>query len=112
MADCATSEIFADGIMEIGFANGIVRLNLYSLSANQRDTEGNPVKEFRQRIVMPPQGFLESFSTMQEMFSRLQSAGVIRRRDEEAAAAAAPAQDEKPATEAKPAAEPKPRKRK
>lgn len=82
MADHGTPELFADGIMELGFGNGMVRMDLYSLSAVERDDDGNPKKEFRQRIIMPPQGFLESFSTMQEMFKRLEDAGVIRRRDE------------------------------
>ncbi|MDA0239188.1 MAG: hypothetical protein O3A84_04055 [Proteobacteria bacterium] len=81
MSDHDTRELFADGIMELGFGNGMVRMDLYSLSAVEKDADGNPKREFRQRIIMPPQGFLESFSTMQEMFKRLETAGVIRRRD-------------------------------
>lgn len=83
MADNAHAELFADGILEIGFANGTVRVDLFSFSASQRDQDGNPIKEFRQRIVMPPQGFLESFGAMQEMFRRLQKAGVIRQREDQ-----------------------------
>ena len=86
MADQAFQELFADGIMEIGFANGAVRIDLCSFSAKERDQDGNPVKEFRQRVVMPPQGFLESFGAMQEMFRRLQEAGVIKAREDQPAA--------------------------
>lgn len=89
MADAPHQEIFADGILEIGFNNGTVRVDLYSYSVSERDADGNPVKEFRQRIVLPPQGFLESFGTMQEMFKRLEGAGVIRRREVEGGADAA-----------------------
>ena len=75
-------EVYADGVFDIGFANGMVRVDLFSLSATERDDEGRPTREVRQRVVMNAQGFLDTLGTMQRMAARLQEAGVLRRREE------------------------------
>ena len=71
------NEQFADGIGEITLVGGMVRIDLVSLSVNQKDNKGNPALEFRQRIVMPPDGFLRSFNAMQNLVDQLVEAGVV-----------------------------------
>ena len=81
MNENAIPEVYADGTYEIGFANGMVRIDLFSLSATGKDDEGRPTREVRQRIVMNAQGFLDTLASMQRMGARLQEAGVIKRRE-------------------------------
>lgn len=72
-------EIFADGIGEITLVGGMVRIDLVSLSPHQKDEKDNPVLEYRGRIVMPPDGFLRSFSAMENLVNQLVEAGVIQK---------------------------------
>ena len=81
MSGITVPEVYADGTYEIGFANGMVRVDLFSLSATEKDEEGRPTREVRQRIVMNPQGFLDTLASMQRMGLRLEEAGVIKRRE-------------------------------
>jgi hypothetical protein len=74
-------EIFADGIGEIVLSGGMVRLDLVALSGSQREASDKPKLEFRQRIVMPPDGFLRSFSAMEDLVRQLVDAGLVKPRD-------------------------------
>lgn len=75
-------EIFADGIGEIVLSGGMVRMDLVALTGHKRDQE-EPKLEFRQRLVMPPDGFLRSFSAMEDLVKQLIKAGLIKPRDSE-----------------------------
>ena len=77
------AEIFADGMGEITLSGGMVRIDLVSLSPTKQDAEGKPQLDFRQRIVMPPDGFLRSFSAMEDLVKKLVDAGVVKTRDQE-----------------------------
>jgi hypothetical protein len=74
-------DVYADGIGEITLTGGMVRIDLVSLSAKERDAEGRPRLEFRKRIVLPPEGFLRSFSAMEDLVKQLVDAGLIKRRE-------------------------------
>lgn len=74
-------DVYADGIGEITLTGGMVRIDLVSLSAKEKDSEGRPKLEFRKRIVLPPEGFLRSFSAMEDLVKQLVDAGLIKRRD-------------------------------
>ncbi|MEC9094186.1 MAG: hypothetical protein VX438_15865 [Planctomycetota bacterium] len=77
------AEVFADGMGEITLSGGMVRIDLVSLSSSKQDEQGKPQLEFRQRIVMPPDGFLRSFSAMEDLVKKLVDAGVVKTRDGE-----------------------------
>lgn len=79
-------EIFADGIGEITLSGGMVRLDLVALVGTQKEQEKPPKLEFRQRIVMPPDGFLRSFSAMENLVKQLIDAGLVKSREGENAA--------------------------
>ena len=71
------NEIFADGIGQIHFAGGMVRFDLMTLQPGE---EGKaPVPESRTRLVMPPQGFLAAFNSMQQLIDKLVAAGVLKK---------------------------------
>ena len=75
-------EVFADGMGEISLTGGIVRIDLMSLSST-KNSEGQPLLELRQRIVMPPDGFLRSFNAMEDLMKKLIKAGVVKQRTQE-----------------------------
>lgn len=73
------SELYADGISEITVTNAIVRIDLMSLSATEKDDKGNPKAVFRQRIIMPVDAFANAVELMQKALGGLVEAGTIRR---------------------------------
>lgn len=70
-------ELYADGVFDIGFGNGMVRIDLFSLSALRKDDNGQPLPAIRQRVVMSLPGFLASLSALEGMRQRLEAAGVL-----------------------------------
>ena len=72
-------EIFADGIGQIHFAGGMVRYDFVTL---QPAEEGKaPVPESNVRVIMPPQGFLAAFNSMQQLIDKLVEAGVLQKNE-------------------------------
>ena len=85
---------FADTIGEIAITGSVIRIDLVSLSPTNRDDKGQPRPEFRQRVVMPVEGFMRSFGLMSQVVQQLEKSGVIKKVDAaqvEAATKAAPA---------------------
>ncbi len=77
MAD--KKEIFADGIGQIHFAGAMVRFDFVTLQPTE---EGKaPVAEPSVRIIMPPQGFLSAFDSMQKLIDKLLEAGVLQKNE-------------------------------
>ncbi len=74
-------EVFADGIGEITLSGGMVRMDLVTLVGSQNNEADKPRLEFSQRIVMPPDGFLRSFSAMESLVKQLVDAGLVKARD-------------------------------
>ncbi|ESR23036.1 hypothetical protein [Lutibaculum baratangense] len=72
-------ELFADGIGEITVTGGIVRLDLVSLSPDERDANNNPKAVLRQRVIMPVDGFANAVDLMQKALAGLVEAGAVRR---------------------------------
>ena len=75
MAD--KKEIYADGIGQIHFAGAMVRFDFVTL---QPQAEGEaPVPESSIRIIMPPQGFLSAYNSMEQLINKLLDAGVLQK---------------------------------
>ena len=72
-------EIFADGIGRIGFADGMVRIELISRSAGALEGGEEVHGEVRHRVVMTAQAFVQSLIVQQKALAKLEEAGVIRR---------------------------------
>lgn len=78
-------DVFADGIGEITLAGGMVRMDLVTLSGSNNDEANKPQLRVKQRIVMPPDGFLRSFSAMENLVKQLIDAGLVKPKDGEMA---------------------------
>lgn len=88
-----TTELFADSIGEISVTGSVVRIDLVSLSATERDENKKPKLVFRQRVVMPVEGFVQSFAVMAQVMQQFEKAGVIKK---------TPAAGDKPTADVKP----------
>lgn len=73
------NELYADGIGEITVTGSIVRIDLMSLSATERDEKGSPKPVFRQRVIMPVEAFANAVDLMQKALTGLVEAGAVRR---------------------------------
>ncbi len=87
-------EIYSEGIGEVVITGSVVRLDLLTLSLEERDDKGQPKLVLRKRVVMPIDGFLRSFAVLSQAMQELEKRGVVRKVD-------APAQDP-PAAKAAP----------
>lgn len=72
-------ELYADGIGEITVTGSIVRIDMVSLSATERDEKNAPRTELRQRIIMPLDGFANAVDLMHKALAGLVEAGAVRR---------------------------------
>ena len=77
MAD--KKEIFADGIGQIHFAGGMVRFDFVTLQPQEGGQA--PTPEAKYRIIMPPQGVLAAFDSMQQLINKLVEAGVLKKNE-------------------------------
>ncbi|OSM04109.1 hypothetical protein [Magnetofaba australis] len=75
-------DIYTEGIGEMNFNLGMVRMNLVGLS-DEKDEQGNLKPETQQRMVMSLRGFLVSLAAMQDMADKLVEAGVLKRKEGE-----------------------------
>ena len=71
-------EIFADGIGQIHFAGGMVRFDFMTL---QPEEGKEPVPQSNTRVIMPPQGFLMAYNSMQQLIDKLLEAGVLQKNE-------------------------------
>ena len=75
---------FIDGVGDIRIRDGIVRIDLLTLSATRRDDDGNPVPEFTDQLVMSPAAFLRMVSAMGDTIRQMQEQGLLGSADEAA----------------------------
>ncbi|MEN6624392.1 MAG: hypothetical protein ABFD50_22950 [Smithella sp.] len=73
-------EIFADGIGSIVFEGGVMRIDLISRVPGNRDKDSKPQMAFRQRIIMPVEGFLDSYKIIREILEKMEQSGLITNR--------------------------------
>jgi hypothetical protein len=74
-----TEELYADGIGEITVTGTIVRIDLVSLSATQKDEKNMPKTVFRQRLIMPVDAFANAVDLMEKALAGLVEAGAVKR---------------------------------
>ena len=72
------NEVFADVVGNISIDGGVIRIDLVSLSPTVKDENQKPVFAFKQRVVLPLDGFLRSFSIMEGFIKQLVNAGVVK----------------------------------
>ena len=67
---------YIDGISQVHFMNGMIRIDLFAL---QPQPNAEPVQEKAGQLVMTPQGFLSALGAMQQLADKLAEAGVIQK---------------------------------
>jgi hypothetical protein len=72
-------ELFTDGVGEIMVSATVVRVDLVSLSATEREANGAPKSVFRQRLIFSLEGFANSVELMQKALEGLVEAGAVTR---------------------------------
>ncbi|MCA8927196.1 MAG: hypothetical protein KDC18_03950 [Alphaproteobacteria bacterium] len=75
-------QIYADGISNITFVNGMVRIDLASTPPVPAQGGAAPTAEVHHRIIVTPRAFLQSMGMMQDLLNKLVEAGVVRRTDQ------------------------------
>jgi hypothetical protein len=69
---------FIDGIGEVTLAGGMIRMDLSRL---ETDENGEQVLGNTGQLVLPPDGFLRSFSAMENLVQQLKDAGLVESKD-------------------------------
>ncbi|MEM7404335.1 MAG: hypothetical protein AAF458_03535 [Pseudomonadota bacterium] len=85
---------FIDGIGEVRLSGGMIRIDLITLSAAERDEEGNPLPEVQEQLVLAPEGFMQMFGTLANTIQQMEEDGLLVAADDadsEDAPAEAPA---------------------
>ena len=61
-----SDELFVDGVGEVVITGMVVRIDLVAFNTSDRNEQGRPKGEVRQRIVMPVDGFVRAVQTLGE----------------------------------------------
>lgn len=69
-------DLFVDGVLNVTLVKGMIRLDLFSLSATDY-RDGQPQPEFRQRLVMSPQTMVALQQELQAAIVALRERGLI-----------------------------------
>jgi len=75
-------EVFADGIGQIHFADGMVRFDFITLQPGEEGKQ--PIPQSSIRVIMPPQGFLNAFNSMQQLMDKILDAEIQQKRKQKA----------------------------
>ena len=77
------TQIYTDGVTNVGLKKGMVRIEFGTLSVSEKDANGNPTVFNRCQLILTPQIFLETFGNMERMLQKLIDNGIVRERDQE-----------------------------
>jgi hypothetical protein len=72
-------ELFADAVSAVHMTGNIVRIDLMSLQPHLKSQNGQPVFDVSQRIIMPLDGFVQSFAVMEKAINQMVEVGVLKR---------------------------------
>ena len=71
-------EFFTDGFANIAVTGTVVRIDLMSMVGV--DKENKPRLEVKQRLIMPIDAFLRSYSMSEDVVNKLVKAGIVNKR--------------------------------
>ncbi len=75
-----TKEIFADGISAVHVTGQLVRIDLVTVQPQHKSDHGQPVLEMSARLIMPLEGFVQSFAVQENILKQLIDAGVLTKK--------------------------------
>jgi len=71
-------QTFIDGVGEIRLRDGVVRMDLLSLSPIRRTEEGEPQPEFVEQLVMSPEAFMRMVRALSATVEQMRDGGLLR----------------------------------
>ncbi|WP_147163556.1 hypothetical protein [Pararhodospirillum oryzae] len=71
------AELYIDGLLDVSFARGTVRIDLYSLSATAKASNGQPLPEHRQRLILSVPSFLDFVGGLNMAAGSFRDKGVL-----------------------------------
>ena len=71
-------EIFADGVDHLHFVGGVVRYDFVSLHLEE---DGSETVSETFRVIMPPQGMVKLYDSLQNLIGKLVEAGILRKNE-------------------------------
>lgn len=74
-----SNQTFIDGVGEVRLTEGVVRMDLLSMSPTRRDEEKNPVPEFVEQLVMSPRAFMRVVAALSQTLKGMEEKGLITR---------------------------------
>lgn len=69
-------EMFIDGINNINFVNGMIRMTVGTLVANE-DDNSQPEFNATHRIIMPLNSFLAGFTSQKQLMEQFEANGIV-----------------------------------
>ena len=72
-------EIFADAISAVHVTGNLVRIDLMTLQPHLKSDNGQPVVDISKRMIMPLDGFVQSFAVQENIMKQLIDAGVLKK---------------------------------
>ena len=88
---------FVDGVESISFMEGMVHLELFNYIAGSQKQKGQrPEMDVTEELIFTPQGFLRTFSAMQNLVNQLEQAGVVKKNNDTATPIKAEIVDDSP----------------
>ncbi len=70
-------EIFTDAISAVHVTGNLVRIDLMTIQPHLKSDNGQPVVEINKRLIMPLEGFVQSFAVQENLMKQLIAAGVL-----------------------------------
>ena len=81
MESINVEEVYIDGIGSITFIGGVIRADLVRYSPDKKDNKGNPVLEAKERLIISPQGFLQTANAINNLMQKMIDAGVLTQKE-------------------------------
>jgi hypothetical protein len=74
-------EFFTDAISAVHVTGNLVRIDLMTVQPHMKSDNGQLVVEINKRIVMPLEGFVQSFSVQENIIKQLIESGVLKKNE-------------------------------
>ena len=79
-----SDEIYADAIGEITVSGSMVRVDLLTMSVDEKDDHGRLKPKFKQRLIFPIEGFVHATEAMLQVRQQLLERGILKRNEDQA----------------------------
>ena len=81
-------QIYCDGIEEVTVTGGVVRIDFNTYVRGPAGADGRPPRETVMRLLLSPDGFVQSLNALERVVGVLEQRGLVQRRSKAEAPAA------------------------